>query len=181
MVLTICFTLCFTGSLFSQSKLVKSVGIGGGVSLPQGGWDLGNSFLLQTDFGEVIDYLFLSPYLHYAQATKTETLQDISRDLTVQYFGGGAKLIGYINSKPQGFYLGGSLSYYYIKSDIFKPDYVSEFSKIDTKSTTKLGFGGLAGYLFKLKRVSIFIETDYMLMNDGFNNLLVFVGLHYIL
>jgi hypothetical protein len=167
--------------LFSQSKLVKSVGIGGGISLPQGGWDVGNTILLQSDFGEVTDYLFLSPFLNYARASKTETVSDISKDLTIQYFGGGAKVVGYINSKPRGFYFGGSLSYYFITSETFDPDYVSEYSEIDKIKTTKLGFGGLAGYLFTLKRVSLFLEVDYMLMNGGYNNLLVFAGLNYIL
>ena len=173
--------LLISNSLFSQSKLIKSVGIGGGISLPQGGWDLGNSILVQTDFGEVTNYLFLSPYLNYAQASKTETVSDISKDLSIQYFGGGAKLVGYINSKPRGFYFGGSLSYYYITSDSFNPEHASEYSEIETKKTTKLGFGGLVGYLFTLKRVSLFIEADYMIMDDGYNNLFVFAGLNYIL
>jgi hypothetical protein len=170
-----------SNSLFSQSKLVKSAGIGGGISLPQGGWDVGNTILVQSDFGEVINYLFLSPYLNFAQASKTETVDDITKDLTIQYFGGGAKLVGYINSKPRGFYFGGSLSYYYITSESFDPEHVSEHSEIDTKNTTKLGFGGLAGYLFTLKRVSLFLEVDYILMNGGYNNLLVFAGFNYIL
>jgi hypothetical protein len=170
-----------SNSLFSQSKLVKSIGLGGGISLPQGGWDVGNTILVQSDFGEVINYLFLSPYLNYAQASKTEIISDISKDLTIQYFGGGAKLVGYINSKPRGFYFGGSLSYYFITSESFDPEHVSEHSEIDKKKTTKLGFGGLVGYLFTLKRVSLFLEVDYMLMNGGYNNLLVFAGLNYIL
>jgi hypothetical protein len=132
-----------TNTLFSQSKLVKSVGLGGGVCLPQGGWDPGFTILAQADFGEVVclpqggwdpgftilaqadfgevlDYLFLFPYLNYAQAQKTETIENISKDLSIQYFGGGAKLVGYLNSKPRGFYFGGSLSYYYINSDLIQ-------------------------------------------------------------
>jgi len=180
-ILGICFILIMSGSVFSQSKLVKSVGIGAGVCLPQGGWDAGNTILLQADFGEVVDYLFLLPYLNYAQAKKTETIENISKDLSILYFGGGAKLVGYINSKPRGFYLGGSLSYYYINSESFSPEYISEHSEIDETKTTKLGFGGLAGYLFTLKSLSLFIEVDYMLMHGGYNNLLVFAGLNYYL
>jgi hypothetical protein len=168
-------------SLLSQPKLVKSVGIGAGVGVPQGGWDPGNTVLIQANFGEVVDYLFLLPYLNYAQAIKTETIEDISKNLSILYFGGGAKLVGYINSKPRGFYLGGSLSYYYINSESFNPEHASEYSEIDKTKTTKLGFGGLAGYLFSLKSFSIFIEVDYMLMNGGYNNLLVFAGLNYFL
>jgi hypothetical protein len=166
-------------TLFSQSKLIKSVGIGGGMSLPQGGWDPGFAILAQADFGEVLDYLFLFPFLNFAQASKTETIGDFSKDLSIQYFGGGAKLVGYINSKPKGFYFGGSLSYYYIQSESFNPEHLSEHSEIDQTKTTKLGFGGLAGYIFALKKVSIFIETDYMLMQGGYNNLLVMLGLNY--
>lgn len=175
----ICMVLLVSSNLYSQSKLVKSIGLGGGISLPQDGWDPGPAILVQADFGEVVDYLFLSPFLNYSQATKTETIEDISKDLSIQYFGGGAKLVGYINSKPRGFYFGGSLSYYYIKSESFNPEHVSEYSEIEVTNTTKLGFGGLAGYLFTLKKVSIFIEADYMLMQGGYNNLLGIVGLNY--
>ena len=56
---------------------------------------------------------------------------------------------------------------------------MSEHSEIDVTKTTKLGFGGLAGYLFTLKKVLIFIETDYMLMQGGYNNWLVLAGLNY--
>ena len=171
--------LMMTNTLLSQSKLVKSIGVGGGISLPQGGWDAGNSFLIQADFGEVLDYLFLSPFINYAQSQKTETIEDFSKDLSIQYFGGGAKLVGYINSKPRGFYFGGSLSYYYIISESFNPDHVSEHSEINQTKTTKLGFGGLAGYLFTLKKISIFIETDYLLMQGGYNNFFVMLGLNY--
>ena len=166
-------------TLFAQSKLIKSVGIGGGVSLPQGGWDPGNTIMLQADFGEVIDYLFLFPFLSYAQAKKNETIEDYSKDLSILYFGGGAKLVGYINSKPRGFYFGASLSYYYINAESFDPDYISEFSEIDETKTTKIGFGGLIGYKFALKRVSIFIETDYMFMQGGYNNFFGMLGLNY--
>lgn len=175
------FLFLISNSLFSQSKLIKSVGIGGGISLPQGGWDVGNTFLVQTDFGEVIDYLFLFPYINYAQASKTTTVEDISKDLTIQYIGGGTKLVGYINSKPRGFYFGGSLSYYYIVSESFNPEHLSLQSEIERSKTTKLGFGGLAGYLFTLKRISLFLEVDYMFMHGNHNNLLVFAGLNYFL
>jgi hypothetical protein len=167
-----------SNSLFSQSKLVKSVGIGGGMCLPQGGWDPGFAILAQANFGEVLDYLFFVPYLNYAQASKTETIESVSKDLTVQYIGGGAKLVGYINSKPRGFYFGGSLSYYYITSESFDPEYLSDFSEINTTKTTKIGFSGLAGYLFTLKKVSLFLEADYMLMQGGYNNLFVFAGIN---
>ena len=168
-----------SNTLFAQSKLIKSVGIGGGMALPKGDWDPGFSVLVQADLGEVVDYLFLFPFLNYSLSQKTETIEDFSKDLTIQYFGGGAKLVGYINSKPRGFYFGGSLSYQYITSESFIPEHLSEHSEIDKTKTTKIGFGGLAGYLFILKKVSIFIETDYMFMQDGYNNLLVFAGVNY--
>jgi hypothetical protein len=126
-----------------------------------------------------VDYLFLFPFFNYSQAEKTEPIEDFSKDLSIQYIGGGAKLVGYINSKPRGFYFGGSLSYNYITSESFNPEHISEHSEIDKRKTTKVGFGGLAGYLFALKKVSIFIETDYMFMQGGYNNLLVFTGINY--
>jgi len=179
-ILGLCFMFMMTNTLFSQSKLVKSIGIGGGICLPQGGWNGGNSVLIQADFGEVVDYLFLSPFLNYAQAQKTETIEEFSKDLSIQYIGGGAKLVGYINSKPRGLYFGGSLSYYYITSESFNPEYISEHSEISQTKTTKVGFGGLVGYLYNMKKVSIFLESDYLFMQGGYNNLLVMLGLNYI-
>ena len=173
--------LIMVNTLFSQTKLIKSIGAGGGVSLPQGGWNSGFTILVQTDFGEVLDYLFLFPFINYATAQKTETITSFSNDVTIQYFGGGAKLIGYINSKPRGFYFGGSLSYYYIKSESFNPEYISEHSEITQIKTTKVGFGGLAGYLYALKSIAIFIEADYIFMQDSFNNLSVLAGFNYYL
>jgi hypothetical protein len=123
-----------SNTLFAQSKLVKSVGLGGGMALPQSGWDPGFSILAQADFGEVVDYLFLFPFFNYSQAKKTETIEDFSKDLSIQYIGGGAKLVGYINSKPRGFYFGGSLSYNYIISESFNPWGISRISFCIEKS-----------------------------------------------
>jgi hypothetical protein len=168
-----------SNSLFSQSKFIKSIGIGGGISVPHGNWDSGFSIMVQTDFGEVLDYLFFFPFLNYTQAKKTDIKENFSNELTIQYVGGGAKVIGYINSKPRGFYFGGSLSYYYITSESFNPEYISEHSEITHLKTTKVGFGGLAGYLFVLKSVSIFLETDYIYMQDRYNNFSVNAGFNY--
>lgn len=177
--LKLCIILILSPPLLSQSKLIKSVGIGGGLSTPQGEWDPGFSIRAQTDFGEILDYLFLFPFINYSQAHKTETLGDISKDLTIQYLGGGVKLVGYVNSKPQGFYCGGSLSYHYIQLESFNPENSSKYSEIDQIKTTKIGFSGLAGYLFILKPLSIFLEADYVFMQNNLNNLSVYTGINF--
>ena len=177
--LGLCIILILLSPLLSQAKLIKSVGIGGGLSAPKGTWDPGFAILAQTDVGEIMDYLFLFPFINYSQARKTETIGDISKDLTIQYLGGGAKLVGYINSKPQGFYCGGSLSFQYIHFDSFNPDNVSKYSEVNQIKTTKIGFGGLVGYLFILKPLSIFLEADYAFMQNNLNNLSVFTGINF--
>ena len=50
----------------SQAKLIKSIGVSGGVTLPQGGWDPGVAVGAQINFGEAVKYLFVSPYLNYS-------------------------------------------------------------------------------------------------------------------
>jgi hypothetical protein len=58
----------------SKDKVVKSLGLGVGVCLPQGGWDPGSTITAQGDFGEAIKYIYLLPYLSYSSAGKTEQI-----------------------------------------------------------------------------------------------------------
>lgn len=162
----------------SKSKVINSVGLGLGVCVPQGGWDPGYTIIAQADFGEAIKYVYLSPYLSYAKAGKSEEINNNSENLSVQYIGLGVKLTGYLNSKPKGFYLGGALSYNIISYDTIDWAEYDQNTRIVNKNTAKVGFGGLVGYLFVLKKLSIFIEIDYMLTAGGFNCLTAVTGLN---
>ena len=162
--------MMLTNSLFAGSKPINSVGVGAGVCLPQGGWDPGFSITGHLHMGETIRYLYFSPFLSYSRAPQSVDINGHSEDLSTQYFTVGAKMIGYINSKPQGFYLGGSISYNFITYDEIQWGELSQSTRVVKNNTTKIGFTGLAGYLFKLRKLSIFIETAYMFTAGGFNN-----------
>ena len=116
-ILSLIIIIVFVSPLFSKPKLVKSVGLAAGISLPQNDWDLGYIISGHADFGEVLDYLFLSPYFSYSNAGKSVEIGSASEDLSIQYLTMGVKIVGYINSKPRGFYFGGSISYNYISSE----------------------------------------------------------------
>jgi hypothetical protein len=156
--------------LHARSNLIKSMGIGGGICLPQGGWDPGFSIAGHLYMGEAVKYIYFSPYISYAQALKSAQIDGHQEDLTVRYMTLGAKMIGYINSKPQGFYTGGAISYNFIAYDEIQWGELSQGNSIVNSTTTKIGFTGLAGYLFKLRKFSIFIEAAYMFTAGGFNN-----------
>ena len=177
-LIALALILLVSNPSYSKNKVVNSIGLGLGVCLPQGGWDPGYTIMAQADFGEAIKYVYLSPYLSYAKAAKIEELNNNSENMSIQYIGLGAKLIGYLNSKPRGFYFGGAINYNIISYDSI---YWAEFdqnTRIVNNNTTKVGFTGLAGYLFVLKKLSLFIEVDYMLTAGGFNNLTAITGLN---
>ncbi len=163
---------------FAVSKVVNSVGLGIGVCLPQGGWDPGYTIIAQADFGEAIKYVYISPYLSYSNAIKSEEINQNAEEMSIQYLGIGAKLVGYLNSKPKGFYLGGAISYNIISYDTIKWTEIPENTYILNESTNRIGFTGLAGYLFLLKKISIFVEIDYMLTTGGLNNLTATTGVN---
>lgn len=165
--------------LYAKSKLVETIGIGIGGCLPQGGWDPGFTALAQANMGEAIKYLYFSPYLSYARAEKSEEFNDKVGNLSIQYLSLGIKMVGYINSKPKGFYLGGTLSYNLIYYDEIEWAEFSQNTQITSANTTKLGLTGLAGYLFMLQNIAIFIETDYMFTTGGYNILLLTAGLNF--
>jgi hypothetical protein len=160
------------------SKVVQSIGGGPGVCLPQGGWNPGFSIIAQANMGEVLKYLYFSPYIKFSQAGKSEEINQELENLSVQYLTFGTKLVGYINTKPKGFYLGGAVSFNLIASDEIEWGEFAQNTRINTNNTTKLGFSGLAGYLFMLKTLSIFIETGYMVTVGGNNNLTLLTGLN---
>lgn len=156
--------------LNAGSNLVNSAGIGAGICLPQGGWDPGFSVTGHLHMGEAVKYLYFSPFLSYSHAVKSAEINGQNEVLSIQYIALGAKMIGFINTKPQGFYAGGAISFNYISYDEIQWGELTQGSQIVNNNTTKIGFTGLAGYLFKLRKLSIFIEASYMFTAGGFNN-----------
>jgi opacity protein-like surface antigen len=180
------FLLCFFSilyigltPLYAGSKLVQSIGVGVGGCLPQGGWNPGFTAGVQANMGEAIKYLYFSPYLSFSQAVKSEEINNQDERLSIQYLALGVKMVGYINSKPRGFYLGGGLSYNLIAYDTIEWGQLVQNTQISTYNTEKLGFTVLAGYLFILKTISIFIEADYMFTAGGYNHLRVDTGVYF--
>jgi len=173
--------MMLTNSLFAGSKQINSVGVGAGVCLPQGGWNPGFSISAHLHMGEAIKYLYFSPFLSYSRAVQSADINGQSEDMSTQYLTVGAKMIGYINSKRQGFYLGGSISYNFITYDEIQWGQLSRSTRVVNNNTTKIGFTGLTGYLFKLKKFSIFIEAAYMFTAGGFNTPCFLSGVNFYL
>jgi len=163
----------------AQAKLIKSIGISGGMTLPQGGWDPGYTVGAQVNFGEGVKYLFISPYLLYSNTQQSVQIGQMTEDLSIQYISLGTKFIGFINSKPRGFYLGGSISYNIISEFLAEDGQLVDAYTIAKDNTTKVGYGALMGYLFTLKKFSIFIEANYMLVPGGYNNLQGLLGIDF--
>jgi hypothetical protein len=172
------FTTITLDPSFANSKIVNSVGLGIGTCLPQGGWDPGYTISAQADFGEAIKYIYVSPYLSFSSASKTEDINNISEQMSIQYINFGAKFLGYLNSKPRGIYIGGAISYNVISYDMIEWADFSENNEIKNTTTNKLGFAGLAGYSFMLKNLSVFIELNYMFTVGGFNNVSALAGVN---
>ena len=164
----IAFSL-LVNSAFAKPGLIKDIGIGAGVNYPQGGWNLGYIIQAQTNFGEVLDYLFLSPFVTYSAAGKTEKVNGTEYDMKIEYIGFGAKMIGYINAKPRGFYVGGSLDFNVISAESLTPGHIDQNTFVESETMTKLGLAALAGYKLSLKKISFFIEANYMLVPGGYN------------
>lgn len=171
--------IILSNPLYAKSNLIKSLGGGGGVCLAQGGWEPGFSVIINANMGEAIKYIYFSPYLQYSRAGKSEEVNGKSENLATQYLILGAKMVGFINTKPQGFYLGGAVSYNLISFDDIQWGQLSQSTIIVNNSTTKMGFTGIAGYLFMLRNLSIFIEADYMLTVGGYNNPSLHTGINF--
>jgi hypothetical protein len=153
------------------------VGGGVGINLSQGNWDPGYTLSAQANFGEVLKYIFVSPFFNYSNANQTKEFENISEDLSKNNLSIGAKLIGYLNARAKGFYVGGAVSFNIISSEALTISQYSQNTEIMEDNTTKVGFAGLVGYLYPLKSISIFIESDYNLVPGGYNNFIVYTGI----
>ena len=175
---TIVLYLCIIFALISgvqpiYGQKLQGIGINAGYLFPVQDVEKGISFELQADMGEVLKYLFMQPSISYTQIDHNQ--DNIIRNQTLLAL--GAKFVGYFNSKPNGFY--GGLGIYFNRISTEEPDYDSPALKNNIH--TKLGISFLTGYLYKFKRVSIYLEPVYNYIYGGFNNLQVKVGFNYII
>jgi hypothetical protein len=74
--------------------------------------------------------------------------------------------------------VGASLSYNIISYETLDGGYNNQNPLIESNNITKLGFGVLGGYLYQFKKLSAFIEADFIFSPGGFNNLMLLAGLN---
>jgi hypothetical protein len=155
--------------VFAQPVNFPSLGISSGLILQQNKWNPGYSVGLQCEVGEMIDYVFLVPYLNYWNAEKTESGAGLTRTLSLSDINLGAELIAYINSKPQGFFSGAGIGYHIIMADRLAPQYFTTLPMVEEKTETKLSFAALLGYQLKVSSFSYALKLKYFLINGGYN------------
>jgi len=156
---------------------LKSFSASGGILLPQDNWDNGFSIELQSDFGEIIKYVFLFPHIGYWQAGMNKEGMDLSyTDIFL-----GTKFIGYFNSKPRGFYAGLGVQYHIIGMDEISGGFDTIDDTITKQNFTRVGYSVIAGYLFKLKKVSFSIEPGYTIIPGADNMITINLGIGYLL
>ncbi len=177
-ILGVLLVFSIVNPLFAQKRLIRSVGGGAGISLSQGDWDPGFILSAQANFEEVLKYIYLSPFFNYSTANQAIEHENLSEDLSINYLSIGAKIIGYLNARPKGFYIGSAISFNIISFESLTIGQYSQNTEIREDNTTKVGFAALAGYLYPLKSISIFIESDYTLVPGGYNNFLVYTGIY---
>lgn len=157
------------GSVCAQRIDFPAVGVSSGVILQQNKWDLGYSVGLQCEVGELIDYIFVIPYAAFWNAEKSESGAGVTRTLSLSDINLGAELIGYINSKPKGFFAGTGIGYHIIMADRLAPAYFTPQPKVEEGTETKLSFAALLGYQLKIASFSYTIKLKYYLINGGYN------------
>lgn len=162
-------------TISAQDIELKSLGLSGGIIFPQGDWNEGFAIEIQTDFGEVLDYVFFTPFAGYWNSGFTEK----AKDLSLQHITFGAKIFGYLNPKPRGFYLGTAIDFHIIYSESLAPQDYESIVEIEKSTDTKIGFAVIVGYLLKFKKYSIFLESKYVLIPSGFNTAMVSTGFSY--
>ena len=172
--ITIIIFLFLISSLHGQG--LKSIGLNGGYIVPIEDVKNGFSIEARADFGEVLKYLFLFPSVGYKNVVENKNEQDFTRT----HINFGAYFVGYINSKPRGFYGGLGIHYHIIQTEKEKQDYLEEEPSIIDETNTKLGLSINFGYLLKFKKVSIYLEPGYNYIHGGFSTLEARLGINYI-
>lgn len=173
--------LLFSVLSYAQDIKLKSIGLGGGIFLPQSEWDAGYYIELNGGFGEVLDYIFSYPYIDFMRSVRSEDISEKPTRLSLQYLSFGSKFIGYLDSQPKGLYLGTDISFNLISSEGIQTssDYIN--NDIKTLNHTKIGLSLLMGYLFKLEKVDFNIESRYTFIQGGFSIFQLGLGCNYIL
>ena len=171
----------FSELTYSQDFQLKSIGLGGGVFLPQSEWDHGFYVELNGEFGEILEYIFFSPYIDYKRCERSEEISKETAKLTLQYLSFGSKFIGYLDAEPKGLYLGSDISFNIISSEAIQNSSEHESDDIRTLNHTKVGISIIMGYLFKFETVSLNIQSRYTFIQGGFNIFQLGLGCNYIL
>jgi hypothetical protein len=166
---TIILLLGLTNLAFAQTVTFPSLGISSGLILQQNEWNPGYSVGLQCEVGELLDYIFLVPYLTYWNAEKSESGAGVTRTLSLSDINFGAELIGYINPKPNGLFAGAGIGYHIIMADRLAPQYFTPLPMVEEETYTKLSCAALLGYQYKISAFSYAIKLKYYLINGGYN------------
>lgn len=161
----------------SDSVKLNSVGLTGGILLPQENWDNGFSIEIQSDLGEIIKYIFLIPHIGYWHTGWNES--DMELSYSNIYF--GAKFIGYFNPKPRGFFAGLGIQYHIINRDEIDTGFNTTEPVVKNRQFEKLGFSFLAGYRLKLKKICFSFEPRYTVIPGGENMTTISLGASYLL
>jgi len=170
--------LLFLNNANAQEIKLHSIGVKGGIILPEGDWNTGYTVGVQVDMGEIIKELYLVSSVNFMNSSKTITNYGISNDLSLAQFTIGADLFGYSPVKPKNLYGGIGIYFHYIQKDIAKLYNISRDVQINSIDDNKLGFALLVGYLIDLKTTEITLGSRYILANDGYNAFLITLGVN---
>jgi hypothetical protein len=119
--------------------------------------------------GEVMDYVFLIPYVSFWNAQKSENSMNTMVDLNLSHINFGSEMIGYLNQEPEGFYTGIGIGYHVIFADEITPEYYSQQPEVKEVTETKLSFAGLFGYQLRYLNFACSFKIKYYLINGGYN------------
>jgi len=170
MFLLILLIISVNNSIAQKIKF-PAIGIGSGILFPQNQWDTGYYFELQSEVGEVMDYVFLIPYVSFWNAQKSETRFNTTVDLNMSHINFGSEMIGYLNPEAKGFFTGIGIGYHIIFADKTAPQYFSQKPEVKEETETKISFAGLLGYQLKFLNFSCALKLKYYLINGGYNTL----------
>jgi hypothetical protein len=172
-VTTLIILLSSSGIIYGQR--LKGVGLNGGYIIPIKNIQNGFSVEARFDFGEVLKYVFFFPTVSYWRIQDKSDLQNLTRN----HVNFGVNFLGYINSKPRGFYGGGGIHFHILSADELDYSYRVENPDIKSKTDTKLGFSLIMGYLLPFKRISLYLEPGYTFIHGADDTFQARLGLYY--
>jgi hypothetical protein len=177
-LLLLIIMVAFAGTADAANPVkLKSLGVGGGIFLPQEKWENGFTGELQADFGEIIKYVFLIPHVGY----RNTSMSDNGRELGYSDLYFGAKFVGYFNSKPQGIYAGLGLQYHIIGQEHFTEGFDAREDEVVKEDLTRIGYTAVAGYLLKFKRVFFSLEPAYTVLPGTSNVMTITLAIGFLL